>query len=246
MRSRLFGRFETLNSCHGVFASFEEATRAAPPSKPLGYDAANSNNWYIGKLNTLSLEDYPVVFWLKEAFETGRSLFELGGHIGEAYYSFSRVIPYPADLSWTICDVPTIVKAGRALAEERGALNVEFVTDASQTAGADIYLACGALQYLDSPTPATTIAGFKIQPRHVIINTTPVYDGPSFVTLQNIGSAYCPYRIFSREELISTLGALGYDLVDSWQKERLFRIPRHPEKSFNHYSGFYFRKKLEQ
>jgi len=70
-----------------------------------------------------------------------------------------------------------------------------------------------------------------------------VYDGPSFVTLQNIGTVYCPYRVFSRREFVSSLEALDYELVDSWQKPRAFRVPGHPDKSFGAFSGFYFRQR---
>lgn len=193
-------------------------------------------------MESFLLDDYPVVFWLRDALLDSRTLFEVGGHIGEAYYSFSRVLEYPPNLEWTICDVPSVTAAGEALAKERGRTNLKFVTAPPQSDGAEIFLACGALQYLDYAGPAELISEFKIKPKHVLINTTPVYEGASFVTLQNIGSAYCPYRIFSRPELVESLRSLGYTLVDSWQKERKFRIAGHPERSFDHYSGFYFRR----
>jgi putative methyltransferase (TIGR04325 family) len=206
----------------------------------LGYDSADSANWYLGKLDTLQLEDYPVVFWLRTAFENSRSVFEVGGHIGEAYYGFARLLTYPPGLTWTICDVPTVTAAGEALAKERGKENLRFVTKPEQSDGADIFLACGALQYLEQ-SPAEMISAFPERPQHVLINTTPIYDGPAFVTVQNIGSAYCAYRIFNRQQLVDSLEQLGYSLVDSWQKERKFRIPKHPEQNFDHYTGLYFR-----
>jgi putative methyltransferase (TIGR04325 family) len=241
VRGRLFDSGAPLNSCKGVYSSFAEAMKAAPPSKPLGYDAANSANWYLGKLDSLLLEDYPVVYWLRSALQDSRTVFEIGGHIGEAYYGFSRVLPYPADLQWTICDVPTIAEAGRKLAHERGRTNLHFVTSLRETEGADVLLAAGALQYFEPRTLAEVIAPFRVRPRHILVNVTPVYDGPSFVTLQNIGSAYCPYRIFSRPEFVGALEQVGYTLVDSWRKDRALSIPGHPDKSFDHYSGFYFR-----
>jgi putative methyltransferase (TIGR04325 family) len=181
------------------------------------------------------------VYWLRSALEDSRTVFEIGGHIGEAFYGFARVLPYPPDLQWTICDVPTICVAGEKLARERGKTNLRFVPDLRQTEGAEILLAAGALQYFEPPTLAETIAPWRIRPKHILVNVTPVYDGPSFVTLQNIGSAYCPYRIFSRQEFIGALENMGYTLVDAWRKDRALSIPGHPERSFDHYSGFYFR-----
>lgn len=230
-----------MNSCAGVYESFAQARSRAPQDRPLGYDAAESQKWYLNKHEALQIEDYPVVFWLREAFGNGSSVFEIGGHVGVAYYGFEQVLRYPASLKWTICDVPSVTAAGVALAKERGRNNLFFVNQTSEVDGADIVLAAGALQYVDTPSLAESIAAFKRRPGHILINTTPVYDGPSFVTLQYIGTAYCPYRIFNRDELVGSLEKLGYSAVASWRKERVFRIPGYPDKSFDHYSGFYFR-----
>lgn len=241
LRWRLLDRLQPLNAYRGVFASFADAERASPKIKPLGYDAANSTDWYLSKLNGVAQEDYPVLYWLRSAFEDSHSVFEIGGHVGVAYYGFARVLEYPADIQWTICDVPSIAAAGKELAERRERTNLRFVTSPSLADGAGILLACGALQYIETPNLAETIAAFRVRPNHVLVNTTPVYDGATFITLQNIGTAYCPYRVFNRREFIRSMKDVGYTLVDTWQKERLFRLPRHPDKSFDHYSGFYFR-----
>lgn len=241
LERRVRDRLHPIDAFRGVYESFADAGRAAPSLKPLGYDSAGSATWYRSKHTKVLLEDYPVLFWLRSAFEDARSVFEIGGHVGVAYYGFEQIVSYPRDLVWTICDVPAVAAAGEALALERGRTNLKFVTSQAQVSGADVVLACGALQYVDSPSLADTIASFRIRPQHVLVNTTPVYDGVSFVTLQNIGTAYCPYRVFNRAEFVRSLEALGYSLVDTWQKARTFRIPRHPDRVFDHYSGFYFR-----
>ena len=241
LRWRIQDRLQPVNACRGVYANFAAAAKAAPDIKPVGYDSANASKWYSGKLAAIQPEDYPVAFWLREALRDGRSVFEIGGHVGVAYYGFSRLIEYPAGLTWTICDVPSICEAGAALARERGQSGLRFVTSASQTEGADIVLAAGALQYIESPSLAETIASFRHKPGHVLVNTTPVYDGPDFITLQNIGTAYCPYRVFGRATLLQSMQAIGYSLIDSWRQARTFRLPGHADKSFDHYSGFYFR-----
>ena len=241
LRLRLHDHFQPLNQFRGVFATFGEAQQAAPPIKALGYNGFDSSNWYQDKHREVRQEDYPVLFWLRTAFEDSHSLFEIGGHVGVAYYGFAQVLPYPPDLTWTICDVPAVVAAGEALARKRGRSNIRFVTSPAQVEGADILLAAGALQYVDSPTLAETVKGFSIRPKHVLVNSTPVYDGPSFITLQNIGPAYCPYRAFNRQEFVGSMQQIGYSLVSSWQKERAFHVPHHPDRSFDHYSGFYFR-----
>jgi len=227
---RVLDRVQPVNTFRGVYATFREAERAAPPTKPVGYDSADSADWYLKKLAGVQLEDYPVLYWLRSAFADSNSLLEIGGHIGVAYYGFSSVLQYPASLTWTILDVPSIAAAGEALARERGRTDVRFVTSLADTE-----------QYLDSPNISGTIAGLRVPPKHVLVNITPVYDGPAFVTLQNIGSVYCPYRIFNTRDFVSSLEGVGYELVDSWAKPRAFRVPSHPERSFDTYSGFYFR-----
>jgi putative methyltransferase (TIGR04325 family) len=241
VQRRILDRLYPGNSFLGVYKDFAEAARAAPRVKPLGYDLAGSEGWYQHKLTDVLLEDYPVLFWLRSAFLDSGSLFEIGGHIGEAFYAFARVLSYPPELLWTIFDVPTINAKGAALARERGKTNLRFVQRTDQVDGADIIFAAGALQYIDSPTLAETVSSFRIKPKHILLNSTPVYDGPACVTLQNIGRVYCPYRIFNRQELIKSLDDIGYSLIDAWKKERAFRIRWHPERSFDHYSGFYFR-----
>jgi putative methyltransferase (TIGR04325 family) len=242
VQNRVMDRLQPLNAFRGVYANFAEAERAAPPTKPLGYDSADSADWYLKKLAGVQLEDYPVLYWLRAAFAESRTVLEIGGHVGVAYYGFARVIQYPAGLRWTILDVPSVVQAGARLAKERARTDVAFVADLSDTEGAEILLAAGALQYFDAPSLAGTITGLRVQPKHVLVNVTPVYDGPGFVTLQNIGSVYCPYRIFNRHEFIAPLEALGYTLIDAWEKPRAFSVPRHPDRSFETYSGFYLRR----
>ncbi len=241
MQERVRNRLQPVNEVRGVYATFAEAVAAAPRTKPVGYDNANASSWYAEKHSDVKLEDYPVLYWLKSAFEDSSSLFEIGGHVGVAYYGFSRVLEYPRELTWTILDVPSVMVAGESLAQERGRKNLRFAREGiSGVRGADIVFSAGALQYLE--TDLSTIVGdFRQRPRHVLINLTPVYEGPSFVTIQNVGSVYCAYRVFNWQELVGGLEAIGYRLVDSWGKPRRFRVPGHPDKAFEQYSGFYFR-----
>jgi putative methyltransferase (TIGR04325 family) len=238
---RVRDRLQPINEVRGVYATFAEAAAAAPRTKPMGYDSADAGRWYADKLTGVQLEDYPVLYWLKSALADSSSLFEIGGHVGVAYYGFSLVLEYPREFTWTILDVPSVMAAGEALARERGRTNLRFAHDgASAARGGDVVLAAGALQYLETDL-ATIVAGFQYRPKHVLINVTPVYDGPTFVTIQNVGSVYCAYRIFNRGEFVGSLESIGYRLVDSWAKPRRFRVPGHPDKAFDHYSGFYFR-----
>lgn len=246
LQVRLQDRLQPINQVRGVYANFAEAESAAPRIKPTGYDAANAGNWYVDKLTCVQMEDYPVIYWLKSAFADSRSVFEIGGHVGVAYYGFSQILEYPRDLTWTIFDVPSVMAAGEALARERGQTNLHFAhAGLDAVNGADIVMAVGALQYLETNL-ATILGGCQQLPKHLLINETPVYDGPKFITVQNVGSVYCAYRIFNRQEFLDSLEAMGYRLVHSWTKPRCLRVPGHPDKTLEHYSGFYFRAEAEK
>lgn len=237
---RWFDRRNPINSFRGVYPSFAAALDAAPPFKRVGYDVAGSVDWYSSKMSCAPLEDYPVMYWLRSAFADSSSIFEVGGHVGTAYYGFQGVLDYPDDLRWTIWDVPSIVAAGRDLAVRKGS-SLEFTEDPLGEPEANVLMAAGALQYIDQPRLEDFVATRAGHLRHVLINLTPVHDGPEFVTLQNIGPVVCPYRIFNRRQLIGKLEELGYCLVDSWEKPRPFRVEGRNDLAFDTYSGFYFR-----
>jgi putative methyltransferase (TIGR04325 family) len=81
------------------------------------------------------------------------------------------------------------------------------------------------------------------KPTHLLINKTPVREGSQFVTLQTLGTAFCPYYIFNRRQFVDSIAAVGYDLVDSWLNHDLScHIPLQAQHSVNAYSGFYFRR----
>lgn len=235
-------RRHPLNGYRGVFASFEEAMRAAPPGKATGYDNPDAASFYRDLLDEVRHDDYPAVHWLYRALQQARAILEIGGHVGVAYYSFQKLIGFPAGLSWTILDTEPVAEAGRRLAAERGRQDLHFISDFSQISGpVDVLFASGSLQYVPAPLLPERIAALPARPEHILINKTPVTDAEGFVTLQDIGVSYCPYRIHSRRELLEPLLGMGYELVDSWRKERRLAIAGAPERTLEHFSGFYLR-----
>jgi putative methyltransferase (TIGR04325 family) len=77
----------------------------------------------------------------------------------------------------------------------------------------------------------------------VVLSKVPAYDAPDAVTLQNMGTAFCPNHLFNRSRLVERFVELGYRLVDDWRSPGLTcEIPFHPEHSIGGYSGFYFVK----
>jgi putative methyltransferase (TIGR04325 family) len=70
-----------------------------------------------------------------------------------------------------------------------------------------------------------------------------VHERDSYYTLQSVGTAFCPYRIFSAASVLSAYEAIGYTLVDTWENpEKKCAIPFHADHSLDRYHGFYFRR----
>lgn len=234
-----------VGSFRGVYGTFAEARAAAPTTKPIGFDSVDGAAMYPDRFDRIVPADYPSMFWLERAFREGaRSVFDLGGHVGISYYGFSRYVNYPEGLRWTVFDVPAVVEAGARIAREKGvAETLHFTHQVSDASGCDVLLAAGSLQYVETPTFAQVLASLPEKPRAVLLNKTPLTAQPGFVTLQNIGTAYCPYIIFNAQELIGSIEAQGYRLKDRWENADIYcNLPLNPERSVKWYSGILFER----
>jgi putative methyltransferase (TIGR04325 family) len=241
---RAFAR-NWVGAFRGVYSSFEEARASAPATKPIGYDNDDSAAMYPDRFERIVPADYPTMFWVDKALRAGsRSLFDFGGHVGISYYGFRRYLDYPDDLRWSVYDVPAVRVAGARIAREKGVERVlHFADSIGEASGCDILLAAGSLQYMERGSFAESLAQLAQKPRQILLNKTPLTSQPGFVTLQNIGTAFCPYTIFNDHELVSSIEALGYRVRDRWQNaDILCRLPLTPERSVEAYSGVLFER----
>lgn len=230
----------------GVFDTYEAATaearRLASDRVPPDYDQERTVLLYREQIRSIRACDYPAVHWLGRALEGGaRRVFDLGGHVGVAYYGFSRYLAFPADLSWRVHDLSHAMEAGAMLAEtNRVQDTLGFTPNAGDASGCDFLISTGALQYLPYRLPEL-LAGLGKKPRHVLFNLTPLHPEKSFFTLQNLGIAICPYRIESAERLFGDMEALHYRMVDRWElPERRLRVPFHDGFEVECYHGACF------
>lgn len=183
--------------------------------------------------------DYPLLIWLNSALSDRSTVFDLGGNVGHSYYTYRSYICYPNDLKWITCDVPEAVKIGRELARKFNLSALSFTEEFAEAQKANILITCGTLQYLKSSL-ADLLKTLDRQPKHLLINQVPFYDGKQYITLQNLIHSYVPYKIQNRLGFINSLTALGYELVDDWHYTRTCSIPFHPELFVHAYRGFYF------
>lgn len=239
---RFFATAIDANLFRGVYRDFAEVEASAPHTKALGYDHPEPAAMYRERASHLHPSDYPVLFWLLKHGHHVKSVFDFSGHVGVSFYAYQRALSFPAELTWTVCDVPKVVEAGAVFAQERGATQIEFTTQRTDGSGADLWLANGSLQYVEVPLHRL-LSALEVRPKRVIANMLPVAEGETFVTLQNIGTAFCPYRIHHRASVIEGMQALGYTLVDSWvNPEKACHVPFAGRHRVDAYVGLYFER----
>lgn len=236
-------------ACRGVFTSYGDAQKEAARLPVAGYDqplilghedpAALTASATLG---TIHDRDYPVLFYLSRIIGGCRKVCNLGGNVGIEYYSYRSLIEFPAELDWTICEINSVVEAGRRIAEKEGARRLYFTSDFSACTGSDVLLSCGTLQYLEQGL-AEILRPIPDKPRHIIVNRVPLSPGPAYFTLQNIGYSFCPYRVDNEDEFVTSVEEMGYKRIAGWKDERRLRVPFHPQLTVQGYSGFYFRRK---
>lgn len=223
----------------GVFPDFEVAARNIPSGSSFGYDNPPSATRMLGEWLDVHPCDYPVLFWLGKLLPGDKTVFDWGGSVGLKYFAFRRYLEYPPDLTWLVSEVPAVVKLGRQIARDENAPALHFTTDFTGIADADVLLAAGVLQFIEDPF--SVLRAQPRLPRHLMLNKVPAYTLPSAVTLHNMGTAFCPYHLFNRAELVRAIETLGYRLVDEWRLPGVgCQIPFYPEHSIGTYSGFYF------
>jgi putative methyltransferase (TIGR04325 family) len=223
----------------GLYPDFASAAAAAPPGKQVGYNGDATTTRRAHEWRYIFPSDYPVLFWLDRLLPEAKLVFDLGGDVGNRYLAFRKYLTYPDNLTWLVNEIPAVVEVGRTIAREEKASHLQFTTEYTRLAEADILLASGVLQVLED------WSGFLRRapslPRHVLINRTPVGDQPHMVTLCAIGVSFNPYHIFNRRSFVGAFVDLGYRLVDEWLASDLdCRIPDHPSHSLEAFRGYYF------
>ncbi len=240
-KSRFDKMFEAGEACccRGLFETHAQAAAAAPKTRPLGYDNTDAAGMYRDRLDRVYPSDYAMMLWLQNAFADGVcDVFDLGGHVGVAYYAYQRMLAFPSDVSWRVHDVPAVLAAGQQEALERDpARRLTFTDNFETAADADMLFTAGCLQYLEQ-TLAERIASLRRRPRWLLVNLLPLHEQSAYWTVQGIGTAFCPYRIQHAQTFFTDLERLGYRVMDKWENlEKDCWVAFEPEHSLDRYYG---------
>ncbi|MBT8341807.1 MAG: methyltransferase, TIGR04325 family [Desulfatitalea sp.] len=229
-------------SCfRGVFNSFDEAYASAPKKKNIGFNFPEVADLFLERTSKIQSYDYPMIFWLRSIIEKHQTLFDYGGNIGVHYYAYKEYLKYPEGLTWKVCEVPEVAKAGEKMAREKGVENLKFVMEFDAAEGSDILISAGALQYVEAPMIFESLVKLKRRPQYLLFNKLPLYEGPGFVTLQNAGCSFTAQHVYNKQWFVGEMEKIGYELRDMWDVYGLgCAIPFYPENSFKLYTGLFF------
>jgi putative methyltransferase (TIGR04325 family) len=206
---------------HGVYATWHEALSAIPAGRPVGYDNPETAT-FLGSESPMLPSEYPVLFWLASLLREETQVFDFGGYLGLSYRWGKPYGFYPANLRWTVYDVPAVVRAGEAMLLRAPDPHLAFTEHFAEAASAGVLLASGSLQFDEQPF-ATRLGDLSAKPRHLLINKTPL--------------------THRHADFVASIEALGYRLIDTWKNPELgCFIAFHPEATIDAFDGFYFRR----
>ena len=226
-----------------TFKSFEEAQSCASKYIPEGHEHPDEADYHLSIAGTLRESDYPVLFYLAPLAPQIKKVFDLGGNVGNLFYSYQRQLSFSPTLAWLVYDLPPVRSLGEIVAVKRGENRVQFVDDIASGRDSDVFIASGSLHYFEQPLDEI-LQSLGSLPRHVFVNRTPCSIEDDLVTVQDNGSFLVPCKLHSRSKLIERMHRAGYRLVAEWPVfERRLWVPMYPDSSPRTYSGFYFRKK---
>jgi putative methyltransferase (TIGR04325 family) len=228
---------------HRVFNSLPEAVAAARPYAEGGFEHPDYAKLHMSLAAVPRPSDYAALFHMRGLKLDRAKIFDFGGSIGNLFYLYDRYLGLPSDCTWLVFDLPLWVEAGQSIATNRGENRLRFTRKWEDAAGAELLIASGSLHSFDTPL-SQMVAGLPEKPSHILINRTPLIDGPTKATVQDGGMVRVACVLYNRTELIAGFEAIGYELIDSWHVPELsLRIVGKPEFSAASYSGLYFRLK---
>lgn len=243
LRERPFGSgfLNLLTGYNRAYATLAEANAAISSADELGHEHPKYSQLNLSMSESARPSDYPALFHLQPLLPSLRAVFDFGGNVGNLFYCYSRYLALPDALVWTVYDLPSNLEMGTKIAGERQERRLRFTGRLEEADGADLLIACGSMHYFEEPLP-NIIAKFARLPRYVLINRTPLIDGPPLATIQDGEFWRIACMLHNRDDLIARFQKLGYELRDAWSvEESSVIVVCYPDRSARSYAGMFFR-----
>ncbi len=226
-----------------VFNSLSEAAAAALPYADGGHEVPEHSKLHMALAEVPRPSDYAALFHIRGLILDGAKIFDLGGSIGNLFYLYDRYLNLPVDCVWQVFELPAWVELGQNVAKKRGEHRLQFTRTWEDAAGAELLLASGSSHYFDPPI-SQMVAGLPKKPSHILINRTPLIDGPTKATVQDGAIHRVGCVLYNRTEFVKAFEAMGYEVVDSWKAWELsLKLVGKPESSALPYSGIFLQLK---
>jgi putative methyltransferase (TIGR04325 family) len=226
-----------------VFDSLSEAVAAARPYAEGGHENAEHAKLLMSLAEVPRPSDYAAFFHMRGLILDGAKILDFGGSIGNLFYLYDRYLNLPPDCIWLVFELPAWVELGQNVATKRGESRLRFTRKWEDATGAELLIASGSLRYFDTPL-SQMVSGLPEKPSHILINRTPLINGPTKATVQDGGTHRVGCVLYNRTEFVTAFEAIGYEVVDSWKAWELsLKVVGKPEYSALPYSGFFFRLK---
>jgi putative methyltransferase (TIGR04325 family) len=224
------------------FMTFAEAQECASRYLKIGHEFPEAIQPHVAFSDVIRESDFPVMFFLAEAAPRLLRVFDLGGCVGNLFYTYQRYLKFSENLVWMVLDLPAAKVAGEELAARRQERRIRYVDSLASASGVDLFIASGSLHYFDQSLPEM-VEKLEVAPHYVVVNRTPCSAHGDLFSVQDSGSYLTPCKLHSRTDLITGMEALGYKCRCEWPVyEREFWVPLYPDLSMGHYSGFFFER----
>jgi putative methyltransferase (TIGR04325 family) len=234
-----------LNSVLGFrrkFESYHAAEAVALRYDSRGHTHPEDIDFHTSIAGVVRESDYPMLYFMARNAARYQRVFDLGGNVGNLFYSYAPWLELSQELRWTVLDLPEKKEYCEALAAKRGESRVKFATGLQDASGVDVFIASGSMHYFPQRLDKL-LGGLAELPRQVFVNRSPFSRGEDVITIQDNGSYLVPCVAYGKAGLIEGMNALGYELRAEWPvHERRLRVPMYEDVMEPYYAGLFFER----
>src|SRR5258708_25650950 len=164
-----------------TFSSLDDAKACAARYIPASHEFPIQSTLHAKFAEVTRESDYPVLFFLAPIASELRSVFDLGGSVGNLFFQLDRYLKFSEELVWTIHDLPVKKKTMLEFAKKKGEKRITFADRFSSASGVDLFIVVGALHYFE-PSLADLLCELESLPKHVIVNRSPFSNEKEIIT----------------------------------------------------------------